>query len=111
MHATQLSIGSCVLLLAACASTRLTVSGAPVFGDVRMLSVPEIQSAAAHRLAADSQSAPHTHLHHQQQHSVPELSRARTILFHSTCRQARRRSLALHRTHCDGVARLGLTNR
>jgi len=47
MHATQLSIGSCVLLLAACASTRLTVSGAPVSGDGRILSVPEIQSAVA----------------------------------------------------------------
>jgi len=36
-----------VLLLAACASTRLTVSGAPVSGDIRALSVPEIQAAVA----------------------------------------------------------------
>jgi hypothetical protein len=36
-----------VLLLAACASTRLTVSGAPVSGHIRALSVPEIQAAVA----------------------------------------------------------------
>jgi hypothetical protein len=36
-----------VLLLAACASTRLTVSGVPVSGDIRALSVPEIQAAVA----------------------------------------------------------------
>jgi hypothetical protein len=48
MHATRLSIGSCAILLVACASTpRLTVSGAPVSGDVRAVPVPDIQAAVA----------------------------------------------------------------
>jgi hypothetical protein len=48
VHATTLSIGSCAILLAACASTpRLTVSDAPVSGDVHTLSVADIQAAVA----------------------------------------------------------------
>ena len=48
VHATRLSIGCCAVLLAGCASTpRLTVSGARVSGDVRVLSVPDIQAAVA----------------------------------------------------------------
>jgi hypothetical protein len=48
VHATRLTIGSCAILLAACASTPpLTVAGAPVSGDVRALSAPDIQAAVA----------------------------------------------------------------
>lgn len=48
VHATPFSIGCCVILLAACAtSPQLTVNGAPVSGDVRVLSVADIQAAVA----------------------------------------------------------------
>jgi hypothetical protein len=43
-----LSIGCCIVLLAGCTTTPpLTVDGAPVSGDARALSIPDIQAAVA----------------------------------------------------------------
>jgi hypothetical protein len=48
VHAKVVSIGCCAILLSACAtSPQLTVNGAPVSGDVRILFVADIQAALA----------------------------------------------------------------